>query len=113
MTSLVPNPDPLPQLAQPGERLGWIFNDRNLYRRKFTEPPPEPGRVPPELQDRWDRALRGRGRRIAIVLGSGVGLAVLIGCCGGALSMFGEDDGRSTLAPVLVFAVIALIGGVA
>ncbi len=113
MTSLVPDPHPLPQLAQPGERLGWIFNDRNLYRRKFTEPPPEPGRVPPELRKRWDRALRGRTRRIATALGAGAGLAVLIGCCGGALSTFGSDDGRSTLGPVLVFAVIALLGGVA
>ena len=52
MTNVVPYPNPLPQLATPGERLGWIFNDRNLYRRKFMEPPPQPGTVPPDLRDR-------------------------------------------------------------
>jgi hypothetical protein len=109
MTSLVPHPNPLPQLATAGERLGWIFNDRNLYRRKFTEPPPQPGTVPPELRDRWERARRGRTKRIAIALGAGVGLAVLIGCCGGAVATFGDD--HRSLAPVLIFAVLALLGG--
>jgi hypothetical protein len=111
--SLVPQPDPLPRLATPGERLGWIFNDRNLYRRKFTEPPPQPAAVPAELRGRWERAQRGRTKRIATALGVGAGLAVLIGCCGGAATMVGDDDGGGSLAPVVIFGTIALLGGVA
>jgi hypothetical protein len=114
MTSLVPqsNPTPLPELATPGERLGWIFNDRNLYRRKFMESPPQPGRVPPELVEQLDRAQRGRARRIATALGVGVGLAVLIGCCGlGLAQLGGQRDGGTTVVIGFV-AVIALLAGV-
>ena len=62
MTDVVPypSPSPLPQLATPGERLGWIFNDRNLYRRRYLEPPPQPGQVPPHLHERLMRAQRGQ-----------------------------------------------------
>nr|WP_296067896.1 hypothetical protein [uncultured Actinoplanes sp.] len=115
MTSLVPNPEPqspLPRLATPGERLGWIFNDRNLYRRKFMEPPPQPAPVPPELTERLEKARRGRGRRITLSLGIGVGLAALIGCCGGGLSFFGGERDQTTLVLVVFFAVIALLGGI-
>ena len=83
MTSVVPSPNPLPQLAAPGERLGWIFNDRNLYRRKYMEPPPQPGMVPPELHERLARAQSGTAKRILASLGAGVGLALLVSCCGG------------------------------
>lgn len=31
---------PLSHLAVPGERLGWIFRDRNQFRRAFAEPAP-------------------------------------------------------------------------
>lgn len=93
MTDVVPQSNPLPMLATPGERLGWIFNDRNLYRRKFMEAPPQPGMVPPHLLERLNRAQRGMAKRILISLGAGVGLAVLISCCGGMASL-GQQGGN-------------------
>jgi hypothetical protein len=109
MTSPVPAPRPLEQLATEGERLGWIFSDRNLYRRKFMEPPPQPAPVPPELQERLERAQRGTVKRVLISLGAGLGLAVLIGCCGGVLTR--DSDGGRTL--VLFLSGLFAIGGVA
>nr|WP_221380448.1 hypothetical protein [Actinoplanes polyasparticus] len=109
MTSPVPAPRPLEQLATEGERLGWIFNDRNLYRRKFMEPPPQPAPIPPELQERLDRAQRGVVKRVLISLGVGFGLTVLIGCCGGVLTR--DAEGARTL--VLFLAGISALGGVA
>jgi hypothetical protein len=107
-----PDPNPLPRLATPGERLGWIFNDRNLYRRKFMEPPPQPDTVPPELVERLEKAQRGRGRRIALSLGIGVGLAALIGCCGGGLTTIGDGVNGGALALVAFVAVVALLAGI-
>jgi hypothetical protein len=111
MTSIVPYPTPLPQLATPGERLGWIFNDRNLYRRRYLEPPPQPAMVPPHLLERLARAQRGMGRRIAISLGAGIGLAVLISCCG-SLAQLGNSGQSGAGAVVFVFALLAFMAGV-
>ncbi|MGK5679728.1 hypothetical protein [Actinoplanes sp. URMC 104] len=110
MTSPVPASNPLPQLATEGERLGWIFNDRNLYRRKFMEPPPEPAPVPPELQERLTRAQRGVVKRVLVSLGVGLGLAVLIGCCGGFVARGDEDGAARTL--VLLMAGLSAVAGV-
>ncbi|MEV4343668.1 hypothetical protein AB0J83_04225 [Actinoplanes sp. NPDC049596] len=104
------NDDPLPRLATEGERLGWIFSDRNLYRRRFTEPPPQPAPVPPELRERLERAERGRTRRILVSLGAGVLLAVLIGCCGGVLAA--DDDGGAR-ALVFFVAGLSFVAGIA
>jgi hypothetical protein len=111
MTDVVPTPNPLPQLATSGERLGWIFNDRNLYRRRYLEPPPQPAMIPPELHERVARAQRGMAKRILISLGAGVGLAVLIGCCGGLASMGDSGNGDGT-ALITFLAVVAIVGGV-
>jgi len=111
MTDVVPYPNPLPQLATPGERLGWIFNDRNLYRRRYLEPPPQPGMVPPQLHERLMRAQRGMTKRILISLGAGIGLAVLISCCGGLASA--STSGNDSATVVLTFlAFIAFLGGI-
>jgi hypothetical protein len=111
MTSITPYPAPLPQLATPGERLGWIFNDRNLYRRRFMEPPPQPAPVPPHLLDRLARAQRGMGKRIGISLGAGLGLAVLISCCGG-FAQLGSNGQSSAGAVVFIFAGLAFMAGI-
>src|SRR3712207_3917301 len=110
MTDVVPQPHPLPHLATPGERLGWIFNDRNLYRRRYLEPPPQPGTVPPDFFARMQREQSQMGRRIMLSLGIGTGLAVLIGCCGGGLASFGDSGDSSTA--ITVFAVLIFLLGV-
>jgi hypothetical protein len=101
--------DPLPRLATEGERLGWIFSDRNLYRRRFTEPPPQPAPVPPELRERLERAQRGTTRRILVSLGVGLFLTVLIGCCGGLAARDGNDG---ALTVVYFFAGLAFVAGI-
>jgi hypothetical protein len=112
MTDVVPYPNPLPQLATPGERLGWIFNDRNLYRRRYLEPPPQPSQVPPHLHERLMRAQRGMTKRILISLGAGIGLAVLISCCGGVASMGDSGNGGGVVVTFLAFVVfLAGVGG--
>ncbi|MEU8816127.1 hypothetical protein [Actinoplanes sp. NPDC048796] len=104
------NVDPLPRLATEGERLGWLFSDRNLYRRRFTEPPPQPAPLPPELGERLARAERGTTRRVLISIGAGLLLAVLIGCCGGVLA---RDDSDSARTVVFLFAGLAFVAGIA
>ena len=110
MTSIVPSPDPLPRLATEGERLGWIFHDRNRFRRKFMDPPPQPAPVPPELQERLVRARRGMAKRILVSLGVGLGLTVLIGCCGGFVTR-GDDGGRPLVLFLAGLAFVAGLGG--
>lgn len=110
MTDVVPYPNPLPQLATPGERLGWIFNDRNLYRRRYLEPPPQPRQVPLHLHERLMRAQRGMTQRILISLGAGIGLAVLISCCGGFASI--GDSGNGAAVAVAFLSLAAVLAGV-
>ncbi|HEU4348185.1 MAG TPA: hypothetical protein VFR35_10390 [Actinoplanes sp.] len=112
MNDLVSHPEPLPQLAVPGERLGWIFNDRNLYRRKFMDPPPQPGVVPQHLHDRLMRAQRGLPKRILISIGAGVGMALLIGCCGWTAVSLGQNADSGARLAVGLFAFLALAAGV-
>ena len=105
MTDVMSTDDPLRRLAVPGERFGWIFRDRNLYRRRFLEPPPSPAPIRPELAQRADLARRQLPKRIWISLGIGVGLALTFGCCGG----LGGEVG----AVFMFFAVMSLAGGAA
>lgn len=109
MTSPDPASNPLSKLATAGERLGWIFNDRNLFRQAFGEPPPQRAPIDPELRERLTRAERGRVKRVLIFLGAGVGLAVLIGCCGGILTR--DSDGARAL--VLFMTGLCFLAGTA
>ncbi|GAB2581548.1 hypothetical protein Aab01nite_58650 [Paractinoplanes abujensis] len=109
MTSPDPASNPLSKLATAGERLGWIFNDRNQFRRPFDESPPQRAPIDPELHDRLGRAERGRVRRVLIALGGGVGLAVLIGCCGGILTR----DNAGAQALVWFMTGLLFLGGTA
>lgn len=109
MTSPEPASNPLSKLATAGERLGWIFNDRNLFRQAFGEPPPQRAPIDPELRERLTRAERGRVKRILISLGAGIGLTVLIGCCGGILTR--DNDGARAL--VLFMTGLSFLAGTA
>ncbi|MBW4704409.1 hypothetical protein [Micromonospora sp. RL09-050-HVF-A] len=113
MAEIVSYPDPLPQLATPGERLGWIFNDRNLYLRRYPEPPPPPRRVPTHLYERLMRAERWATKGILISICVGFGLAGLLVCCGGVVSMGSagsDDDGGGWVYSFL--ATLVSIGGI-
>lgn len=112
MIDVVPYPDPLALLASRGERLGWVFRDRNVHRRAFVELAPVPGVVPPYLQERLNRARRGMARRALFSLGVGVGLAFLIGCCGGGLSSLGGSGDGGARVVVVFLALLALAGGI-
>lgn len=108
MTEIEHRDNPLPRLAVPGERFGWIYQDRNLYRRRFPEPPPEPGVVPPELVTRANAAREQAMRRMGVALGVGLGLAVLFGCCQRFAAEFGEPVG----ALVLFLMILSAFGGI-
>ena len=111
MTDVVPHDNPLPVLATPGERYGWIFNDRNLYRRRFMEPPPVPGEIPPGLTARAAIAQKYLAQRMAISLGVGLGIAMIFACCGSVISS-GSESG--TTGPALFgFAVVCAVLGAA
>ncbi|WBB81710.1 hypothetical protein O7606_10285 [Micromonospora sp. WMMD882] len=107
MTEIAHRDDPLPRLAVPGERFGWIYQDRNLYRRRFPEPPPTPGTVPPELVTRATTARQRTLRRVGVSLGVGLGLAALFGCCGRFASSLAEPFGWF----VMFLTILSAFGG--
>lgn len=109
MADMVPIDDPLLRLAVPGERLGWVFQNRNLYRRQFPEPPPVPGTVHPQVLARDETARRRMPRRIGVSFGAGSGLAMLFGCCG-AVTNIGSSEGATVFWTLMV---LSLLGGIA
>ncbi|MFI6819650.1 hypothetical protein ACIBJE_01695 [Micromonospora sp. NPDC050187] len=108
MTEIAHRDNPLPRLAVPGERFGWIYQDSSLYRRRFPEPPPEPGIVPPELVTRAATARQRAMRRMGVALGVGLGLAVLLGCCQRFATALGEPVG----ALVMFLMILSAFGGI-
>jgi hypothetical protein len=50
-----------------GERLGWVFLDRNRARRSFEDPPPDLGAGPPERTAQEQAAVAAFGRRLLVV----------------------------------------------
>lgn len=110
MTTPVPVSDHLPKLATPGERLGWIFNDRNLYLRKFMEPVPQPATAPEHLFAKLARAQHNLTKKMLQVAGGGVGLAVLISCCGGSAAA-SSSSGGGAVGFLAFLAFAAGIGG--
>jgi hypothetical protein len=110
MTDVVPHDNPLPLLATPGERYGWIFNDRNLYRRRFTEPPPVPGEIPAALTSRAALAEKHLLGRMLAALGVGIGLATVFACCGGIMSAGDGTVGPGMFGLAVVCAVLGVAG---
>jgi hypothetical protein len=108
MTSLTPQTSPLSRLYAEGERLGWTFRDRNVFRYRFLEPYPVPVPIPVQLVNTAHRAGQKMAVRMIIAGAIGVGLAVLLGCCASFASLSSKGAG----AAFTVLAVLALLGGV-
>lgn len=52
--------------APAGERLGWVFLDRNRARRAFEDPAPDLGQAPPERTAQEQAAVQAFGRRLLV-----------------------------------------------
>jgi hypothetical protein len=107
-----PPPSPLPQLFATPERLGWVFRDRNRYRRSFPESAPAPEAVPYALVESVERARRRLVPRMLLAGGVGAGLMLLAGCCAGlagdAAALFGLVAFLGFLGGVVGVAGLAL-----
>jgi hypothetical protein len=97
----------LTKLFAEGERLGWTFRDRNLFRHRFVEPAPVPQPVPAHLVHAARRSREKLAGRMAIFGGLGCVFAGLFACCG---SLSGSVNGDSGAA-FGVLAVLSLVGG--
>src|SRR5262245_32546847 len=93
MTDVAPVSSQLSRLAVPGERFGWIFQDRNLFRRRFLEPQPAPAAVSPMLAQRVAMNRDRMTKRILASIGAGTGAAFVLSCCGGIASSGSEAGG--------------------
>lgn len=96
--------DLLLRLMAPGERLGWVFRDRNLFRLRYLEPPPVPEVIHPRFVARAETARERMPRRIGLSVLVGIGLATLVGCCSAFVSLFD----RSTIMLNVVGAALSL-----
>ena len=65
--STLPPGGPWTSLFTPaGERLGWVFLDRNRARRAFDDPAPDLGQAPPEHTAQEQAAVQAFGRRLLV-----------------------------------------------
>ncbi|GAA0258595.1 hypothetical protein [Cryptosporangium japonicum] len=103
---------PLGALLRPGERLGWVFRDRHLFRRPFGPPPPTMGEVPADVLASARAANPHLVRNIAIALPAAL-IVSFVMVCGLSLLVFrGEGGGWGFLVMiVLVLAVFGVAGG--
>ncbi|MEV4481405.1 hypothetical protein [Micromonospora coxensis] len=88
-----------------GERLGWVFRDRNLYRHRYPEPYPS---VEPVRDDVFfDAAVAGvdKWRRVRRWIGIGVGVTVVLLCLG----IVGQGPGN--LIVILAIGLAVMVGG--
>ncbi|TQS45491.1 hypothetical protein [Cryptosporangium phraense] len=103
---------PLSALLRPGERLGWMFRDRKLFRRPFGQPPPTLTEVPPEVVASARAANPHFLRNIAIAVPAAL-IASFIVVCGLSLVVFrGNGGGWGFLVMiVLVLVIFGLAAG--
>jgi hypothetical protein len=97
--------DPRSRLLSPGERLGWVFRDRNRFRRPYGHPPPSPPAPPADLVNQLHRVRRQLPLQMVIAGGAGILLTGVFGCCANVF------DSRALAFGVLAF--LAFAGGVA
>ncbi len=109
MTAPNPESGALRRLFAEGERLGWVFRDRNLFRHRFLDPYPTPDPIPASVVTTAATAQRKMVGRMVLAGAVGVGLALFFGCCAGVLGS--TSDGRA--GSFVVLAVVALVGGIA
>jgi hypothetical protein len=112
MTDVEPVAGQLSRLAVPGERLGWVFRDRNLYRRRFLEPPPVPEMVSPVYAQRVAVHQAQMAKRILLTLGIGGGFAFLLSCCGSVASSGSEGAGTGVIVFGLLVGLAAAGGAI-
>src|SRR2546429_479435 len=103
MTDVDRRTSPLPALYAAGERLGWVFQDRNLYRMRFVEPTPVMGVVPSELLTRFNSAKANLVPRMLKVGTAALVVTLLFGCCAGSANS----------GALGFIAFLALAGGIA
>ena len=104
--------NPFAALLTPGERLGWIFQDRDRFRRPFGEPPPTAPAPPFELMDRLRAAQRRLAGRLLKAGGLTFGLVVAVGCCGAIGTIFDGQPGTG-FGALLLLAVAGAAGATA
>lgn len=100
------NPSPARRLLTRGERLGWIFRDRNLFRRTFADPAPIPQDVPPHVIERSRLTTQKFGRNLGITVGGTIAAFIVLSCCAGI-------GGETANAAVALMVVALLAGGAA
>ncbi len=101
---------PYAVLLAPGERLGWVFRDRTLFTRPFSEPAPVPDPVPAHVVDAASTARGKLARRLVAVIGVGLALAALFACCGGLATSVRVADLGAGFGVLAVFMVLATAG---
>jgi hypothetical protein len=101
------NPSTRDLLLFPGERLGWVFRDRNLFRRRFPEPPPVLQPVPQDLVTAAYRSSQVFGRRLGWSIGGTVIALMLVGCC---TSIGAAASSQGALLSAGALAFVGLVG---
>ena len=106
MTDPVGSAAPAEALLRPGERLGWVFRDRNLFRRPFgQQPPPTPGEVPAGAKPSDPHLLR----KLAIAIPASLLVAFIVDCGLWVSSLFGGVHGF-TLFLLAIFVLVVVVG---
>ncbi|MFG1921147.1 hypothetical protein [Cryptosporangium sp. NPDC048952] len=99
---------PLSALLRPGERLGWVFRDRHLFRRPFGQPPPTMVEVPADVLASARAANPHLVRNIAIAVPAALIVSFVLVCGLSVVVFRGEGGGWGFL--VMIALVLAVFG---